>query len=135
MGKTLIELQSNKGDVLPAHKVKDLSSCIYLLLSYSQISSKVIIIIFLILLQFGTHDVVVMKPNKADLSSPALGQGVVYRLKDSSITIAFDDIPEEGLNSPLRIEKVANEVHLSQFTIHNSNFSSFIFFIIIFVSM
>ncbi|CAH1416706.1 unnamed protein product [Lactuca virosa] len=83
MGKTLIELQSNKGDVLPAHK-------------------------------FGTHDVVVMKPNKADLSSPALGQGVVYRLKDSSITIAFDDIPEEGLNSPLRIEKVANEVTYSR---------------------
>ncbi|KAM0016856.1 putative hydrolase [Helianthus debilis subsp. tardiflorus] len=79
MGKTLLELQSNKGDVLPAHK-------------------------------FGTHDVVVLKPNKADLGSPALGQGVVYRLKDSSITIAFDDIPEEGLNSPLRIEKVANEV-------------------------
>ncbi|KAI8005705.1 DNA-binding protein SMUBP-2 [Camellia lanceoleosa] len=29
---------------------------------------------------------------------------------DSSITVAFDDIPEEGLNSPLRLEKVANEV-------------------------
>ncbi|KAF2307851.1 hypothetical protein GH714_032610 [Hevea brasiliensis] len=49
MGKTLLEFQSNKGDVLPAHK-------------------------------------------------------------DSSITVAFDDIPEEGLNSPLRLEKVANEV-------------------------
>lgn len=31
--------------------------------------------------QFGTHDVVVLKLNKADLGSPALGQGVVYRLK------------------------------------------------------
>lgn len=98
-------------------------------------------------MQFGTHDVVVLKPNKADLGAPALGQGVVYRLKvyqikqcngwlhsylvsicwlfpswfcvwcfgvlmeqDSSITVAFDDIPEEGLNSPLRLEKVANEV-------------------------
>ncbi|KAF8044012.1 hypothetical protein BT93_A2098 [Corymbia citriodora subsp. variegata] len=79
MGKTLIEFQSTKGDVLPAHK-------------------------------FGTHDVVILKPNKADLGSPSLGQGVVYRLKDSSITVAFDDIPEEGLNSPLRLEKVANEV-------------------------
>ncbi|KAM7524538.1 hypothetical protein LguiA_014440 [Lonicera macranthoides] len=79
MGKTLLELQSNKGDVLPAHK-------------------------------FGTHDVVVLKPNKADLGSPPLGQGVVYRLKDSSITVAFDDVPEEGLNSPLRLEKMANEV-------------------------
>lgn len=32
-------------------------------------------------MQFGTHDVVVLKPNKADPGSPALGQGVVYRLK------------------------------------------------------
>ncbi|XP_028761557.1 DNA-binding protein SMUBP-2 [Neltuma alba] len=79
MGKSLIEFQSTKGDVLPAHK-------------------------------FSTHDVVVLKLSKADLGSPALGQGVVYRLKDSSITVAFDDIPEDGLNSPLRLEKVANEV-------------------------
>ncbi|KAL3533834.1 hypothetical protein ACH5RR_007355 [Cinchona calisaya] len=79
MGKSLLELQSNKGDVLPAHK-------------------------------FGPHDVVILKPNKADLGSPSLGQGVVYRLKDSSITVAFDDIPEDGLNGPLRLEKVANEV-------------------------
>ena len=39
-----------------------------------------------------------------------LGQGVVYRLKDSSLTVAFDDIPEGGLNTPLRLEKVSNEV-------------------------
>ncbi|KAI3471661.1 hypothetical protein Pfo_028311 [Paulownia fortunei] len=53
--------------------------------------------------QFGTHDVVVLKPNKSDLGSPPSD-------RDSSITVAFDDIPEEGLNSPLRLEKVANEV-------------------------
>lgn len=35
----------------------------------------------LLFCQFGTHDVVVLRPNKADLGSPALGQGVVYRLK------------------------------------------------------
>ncbi|KAL5708165.1 myosin ATPase [Ranunculus cassubicifolius] len=79
MGKSLLEFQSTKGDVLPAHK-------------------------------FGNHDVVVLKPNKADIGSPSLGQGVVYRLKDSSITVAFEDIPEDGLNSPLRLEKVANEI-------------------------
>uniref|UniRef100_A0A7C9ADE8 DNA helicase n=2 Tax=Opuntia streptacantha TaxID=393608 RepID=A0A7C9ADE8_OPUST len=79
MGKSLLEFQSTKGDVLPPHK-------------------------------FGPHDVVVLKPNKADIGSPSLGQGVVYRLKDTSITVAFDDIPEEGLNIPLRLEKVANEV-------------------------
>ncbi|KAL3636695.1 hypothetical protein CASFOL_018994 [Castilleja foliolosa] len=83
MGKSLLEFQSNKGDVLPPHK-------------------------------FGTHDVVVLKPNKSDLGSPPLGQGVVYRIKDSSITVAFDDIPEEGLNSSLRLEKLANEETLIQ---------------------
>ncbi|CAO2822194.1 unnamed protein product [Amaranthus hypochondriacus] len=79
MGKSLLEFQSTKGDVLPPHK-------------------------------FGPHDVVILKLNKADAGSPSLGQGVVYRLKDSSITVAFDDIPEEGLNNSLRLEKVANEV-------------------------
>ncbi|XP_027771357.1 DNA-binding protein SMUBP-2 isoform X2 [Solanum pennellii] len=59
--------------------------------------------------KFGTHDVVVLKPKKADLGCPALGQGVVHRLKDSSITVAFDDVPEECLNNPLRLEKLANE--------------------------
>ncbi|XP_047264354.1 DNA-binding protein SMUBP-2 isoform X8 [Capsicum annuum] len=79
MGKTLLEFQSNKGDILPPHK-------------------------------FGTHDIVVLKPSKAVLGCPALGQGVVYRLKDSSITVAFDDVLEEGLNNPLRLEKLVNEV-------------------------
>ncbi|TVU46299.1 hypothetical protein EJB05_05825 [Eragrostis curvula] len=79
MGKTLLEFQPNKGDVLPPHK-------------------------------FGTHDVVALKRIRQMLVPASLGQGVVYRLKDSSITVAFDDIPEDGLNSPLRLEKLANEV-------------------------
>lgn len=37
-------------------------------------------------LQFSTHDVVVLKLSKADLGSPALGQGVVYRLKVTTMT-------------------------------------------------
>ncbi|PRQ44621.1 putative hydrolase [Rosa chinensis] len=84
MGKTLLEFQSTKtenSNALPLPPHK-----------------------------FGTHDVVVLRPNKADLGSSALGQGVVYRLKDSSITVAFDDVPEDGLNSPLRLEKLTNEV-------------------------
>ncbi|CAI0377072.1 unnamed protein product [Linum tenue] len=79
MGKSLLEFQSTRGDVLPAHK-------------------------------FGIHDVVILKPNKADSGSAGLGQGVVYRLKDTSITVAFDDMPEDGLNGSLRLEKVANEI-------------------------
>ncbi|KAI3905636.1 hypothetical protein MKX01_036545 [Papaver californicum] len=79
MGKSLLEFQSTKGDVLPAHK-------------------------------FGNHDIVDLKPNKADTGSLSLGQGVVYRLKDSSITVVFDDIPEDGLNISLRLEKLGNEI-------------------------
>lgn len=30
--------------------------------------------------------------------------------QDLSITVAFDDVPEDGLNSPLRLEKLTNEV-------------------------
>eukprot|EP00250_Pteridium_aquilinum_P010576 c19487_g1_i1 orf=90-2078(+) len=79
LGKTLLELQSNKGELLPPHKLT-------------------------------SHDVVILKPNKAESSSSPLGQGIVYRVKDTSIIVAVDDVPEDGLNSPLRLEKVANEV-------------------------
>ncbi|GFY80585.1 DNA-binding protein [Actinidia rufa] len=89
MGKSLLVFQSTKGDVLPFHKV-----------NYYDVDYK----------GLGLMMSLFLRPNKADLGSPPLGQGVVYRLKDSSITVAFDDIPEEGLNSPLRIEKLANEV-------------------------
>lgn len=42
---------------------------------------------------------------------------LVFNEQDSSITVAFDDIPEEGLNSPLRLEKLANEVCFLKFII------------------
>ncbi|CAM6098544.1 unnamed protein product [Calypogeia fissa] len=54
------------------------------------------------------HDVVVLKMNKGGGSS--LGQGIVYRVKEGSITIAMEDVPDEGLNTPIRIEKLVNEV-------------------------
>ncbi|WMV19277.1 hypothetical protein MTR67_012662 [Solanum verrucosum] len=37
-------------------------------------------------------------------------QSLYREVGDSSITVAFDDVPEEGLNNPLRLEKLANEV-------------------------
>ncbi|GKV13691.1 hypothetical protein SLEP1_g24677 [Rubroshorea leprosula] len=55
---------------------------------------------------FGARDVVVLKQNMAD--SGALGRGVVYWLKDSLITVAFDNIPKEDLNSPFPLENVSN---------------------------
>ena len=39
--------------------------------------------------------------------------------QDSSITVAFDDIPEDGLNSPLHLEKLANEVLPSFALLHD----------------
>eukprot|EP00897_Mesotaenium_endlicherianum_P009120 jgi/Mesen1/8236/ME000443S07386 len=37
-------------------------------------------------------------------------KGIVYRVKDASIVVAVDDLPEDGLDAPLRIEKLANDV-------------------------
>jgi ATP-dependent RNA/DNA helicase IGHMBP2 len=79
LGKSLLELQPNRGDLLPPHKLTP-------------------------------HDVVNLKLNKGDASTPSLGQGIVYRIKDNAIIIAVDDVPEDGLDSPLRLEKLANEV-------------------------
>ncbi|KAG0596165.1 hypothetical protein M758_UG230200 [Ceratodon purpureus] len=79
LGKTLLELQPNRGDILPPHRLTP-------------------------------HDVVNIKLNKGDSNSPSLGQGTVYRIKDNSLVLAVDDPPEDGLDSPLRLEKLANEV-------------------------
>ena len=57
-----------------------------------------------------------MSSNAASNLRLALCVGVIIisilflNQQDSSITVAFDDIPEDGLNSPLRLEKLANEV-------------------------
>lgn len=36
------------------------------------------------------------------------------RVRDTSIIVAVDEPPEEGLEQPLRLEKLANEVRLLQ---------------------
>lgn len=60
--------------------------------------------------KFTPHDVVSLKPSKADASKPPVGQGVVYRVRDDALVVAVDDVPEEGLDAPLRVEKLANDV-------------------------
>lgn len=45
--------------------------------------------------------------------------GVVYRARDTSLVIAVDDVPEEGMDQPLRIEKLANEVTLANCIVRN----------------
>lgn len=86
LGRTLLTLVNNKGsgsDPLPAHK-------------------------------FAPHDIVRLRPSKspADAAAgPALAEGVVYRVADSQIIVAVDELPEDGgLDVPLRLEKLANEV-------------------------
>mmetsp|Transcript_18952 Transcript_18952/g.52864 ORF Transcript_18952/g.52864 Transcript_18952/m.52864 type:complete len:800 (-) Transcript_18952:678-3077(-) len=60
--------------------------------------------------KFSPHDVVALRPNKGEPSCDALAEGLVYRVKDGSIIVAVDELPEEGLDAPLRLEKLANEV-------------------------
>lgn len=60
--------------------------------------------------KFSPHDVVDIRPNKADSSRPALVGGLVYRVREDSITVAVEEAPDEGLDQPLRLEKLANEV-------------------------
>ncbi|KAL3144155.1 hypothetical protein ABBQ32_14187 [Trebouxia sp. C0010 RCD-2024] len=60
--------------------------------------------------KFSPHDVVDVRPNKSDSSGPALVGGLVYRVKEDCITVAVEEAPDEGLDQPLRLEKLANEV-------------------------
>jgi hypothetical protein len=79
--------------------------------------------------KFGPHDLVAIKPNKqggggggassGDAAAAsggagagaggALATGLVYRIRDNAIVVAVDDAPDEGLDVPLRLEKLANE--------------------------
>lgn len=87
LGRTLLKLERNKpgeaGDVaLPPHK-------------------------------FAPHDIVRIRAAKGEAGgggSPTLAQGVVYRVTEKSIIVAVDDVPDDGLDVPLKLEKLANEV-------------------------
>ena len=60
--------------------------------------------------KLSPHDVVDLRANKGDSTGPALASGLVYRVKDDAITVAVEEAPDEGLDQPLRLEKLANEV-------------------------
>eukprot|EP00775_Hariotina_reticulata_P006215 gene6215-6451_t len=60
--------------------------------------------------KFGPHDVVALKPSAAALGGSPLCTGLVYRVRDTAIVVAMDEPPDEGLDQPLRLEKLANEV-------------------------
>ncbi|KAF6264977.1 P-loop containing nucleoside triphosphate hydrolase protein [Scenedesmus sp. NREL 46B-D3] len=60
--------------------------------------------------KFSPHDVVALKASSAGLGGPPLCTGLVCRVRDAALVVAVDDPPEEGLEQPLRLEKLANEV-------------------------
>lgn len=60
--------------------------------------------------KLSPHDIVRLRPSKGEGSGPPLAEGVVYRVRDAAITIAVDEVPDDGLDVPLRLEKMANEV-------------------------
>ena len=41
-----------------------------------------------------------------------VASGVVYRLQETAVVIAVDEAPDDGLDQPLRLEKLANDVSL-----------------------
>ena len=60
--------------------------------------------------KFGPHDIVAVRPSKRGAGGPPLAQGVVYRLHETSVVVAVDEAPDDGLDQPLRLEKLANTV-------------------------
>ncbi|GIL45595.1 hypothetical protein Vafri_2803 [Volvox africanus] len=60
--------------------------------------------------KFGPHDVVALRPSRGPVDGPPVVSGVIYRIRETSIVIAVDEAPEDGLDQPLRLDKLANEV-------------------------
>ena len=63
---------------------------------------------------FTPHDVVRLRPSnvkfeETSTSNSESPQGVIYRIRDSSVELALDDVPEFLDVSPLRLEKLSNE--------------------------
>ncbi|GJP51811.1 hypothetical protein CLOM_g10946 [Closterium sp. NIES-68] len=61
--------------------------------------------------KFTPHDVVAIRANKGDGAQPAIAQGVVYRVREDAVVVAVEEVPDgEGLDAPVRMEKLANDV-------------------------
>lgn len=66
--------------------------------------------------KLSPHDVVALRPNSQPPGAggaPLCG-GLVYRVRESAIVVAVDEVPEDGLEQPLRLEKLANEVRAAR---------------------
>jgi len=58
--------------------------------------------------KLSPHDVVCLRPNKSDGEGEPLASGVVYRIRDTQIELACDDVPDD-LSGTLRLERLSNE--------------------------
>lgn len=58
--------------------------------------------------KLSPHDVVCLRPNKSSAEGEPLASGVVYRIRDTQIELACDDMPDE-LSGTLRLERLSNE--------------------------
>lgn len=56
------------------------------------------------------HDIVRIRPHRTESAGPPLAEGVVYRVTDYHIIVAVEEMLEESLDIPLKLEKMANEV-------------------------
>jgi ATP-dependent RNA/DNA helicase IGHMBP2 len=62
--------------------------------------------------RFSPHDMVALRPARGEPGGPVVAAGVVYRLQETAVVIAVDEAPDDGLEQPLRLEKLANDVSL-----------------------
>lgn len=63
--------------------------------------------------KISQHDLVRLKANSRtakEASSKVLSEGIVYKLSETSVTIAVDEYPDEYISMPLKLEKIANHI-------------------------
>lgn len=60
--------------------------------------------------RFQPGDIVLLKPMKGGPAAESSPTAVVYRLNARRVTVALDDEPEEPLEEPLRLDRVANDI-------------------------
>lgn len=60
--------------------------------------------------RISANDIARLLPNRGPAGSAALCDGVVVRVRDDSLVLAVDEVPDSGLEVPLRLEKLANTV-------------------------
>lgn len=102
----------NRGFVISNLKVNDIESGLFgkTLLTLSRNKNSEDKNILLPAHKFSQHDIVRIRPSKGDREKKFVMEGVVYRLLESSITIAVEEYPDESIYIPLKIEKVADYV-------------------------